>query len=558
MHKPWLMSYPPDVPAEIDWKPYPSLVDLLEESFKKHATRPAAESMDTVITFEDVDRDSRALASWLQAKGLAPGVRVAIMMPNVLQYMVAIAAILRAGMVVVNVNPLYTARELEHQLKDSGAEAIIVLENFAATLEQVLGRTAIRHMLLAAMGDMLGAKGLLVNFVVRKMRKLVPTFQLTAGDGRTVTRFNMALSEGRELQLKRPILKPDSVAFLQYTGGTTVLSRGATLLHRNIVANILQTEAWFTPVLKQMGDRQMVMVCALPLYHIFALTACYMLGIRRGMMNLLIANPRDIPGFVKVLKKHRVHIFPAVNTLFNALANSPDIGQVDFSQLVISNGGGMAVQQATADKWLKITGCPVIEGYGLSETSPVVTVNRLDGEFTGNIGLPIPSTDVAIRDDSGNDVPFGEVGEICIRGPQVMAGYWNHPDETAKAMTADGFFKSGDIGFMDEAGSVTIVDRKKDMILVSGFNVYPNEIEQVVALHPGVLECAAVGVPDERSGEAVKLFVVRRDPTLTEQALITYCKDNFTSYKRPRQIEFRPDLPKTNVGKILRRALRGQ
>jgi len=331
MHKPWLMSYPPDVPAEIDWKPYPSLVDLLEESFKKHATRPAAESMDTVITFEDVDRDSRALASWLQAKGLAPGARVAIMMPNVLQYMVAIAAILRAGMVVVNVNPLYTARELEHQLKDSGAEAIIVLENFAATLEQVLGRTAIRHMLLAAMGDMLGAKGLLVNFVVRKMRKLVPTFQLTAGDGRTVTRFNMALSEGRELQLKRPILKPDSVAFLQYTGGTTGLSRGATLLHRNIVANILQTEAWFTPVLKQMGDRQMVMVCALPLYHIFALTACYMLGIRRGMMNLLIANPRDIPGFVKVLKKHRVHIFPAVNTLFNALANSPDIGQVDFS-----------------------------------------------------------------------------------------------------------------------------------------------------------------------------------------------------------------------------------
>jgi long-chain acyl-CoA synthetase len=557
MQKPWLKSYPPGVPAEIDLKAYASLVDLLEESFQKYAGRAAAESMDKVMTFGDVDQGSKALAAWLQAKGLAPGARVAIMMPNVLQYMIAIAGILRAGMVVVNVNPLYTARELEHQLKDSGAEAIIVLENFAATLEQVVARTNVRHVVLAAMGDMLGAKGVLVNFVVRHVRKMVPAFRLPTGGGRTVTRFNTAVSEGRGLPLKRPTLTPDTVAFLQYTGGTTGVSKGATLLHRNVVANILQSEAWFTPMLNKIGDKQLIVVCALPLYHIFALTACYMLGARRGMVNLLIANPRDIPGFIKVLKKHRVNMFPAVNTLFNALAHAPDITQVDFSELVISNGGGMAVQQATADKWIKLTGCPVVEGYGLSETSPVATVNRLDAqEFTGSIGLPVPSTDIVIRDDNGNDVPYGEAGEICIRGPQVMAGYWNRPDETAKTMTADGFFKSGDIGIMDEAGFTKIVDRKKDMILVSGFNVYPNEIEQVVALHPGVLECAVVGVPDAKSGEAVKLFVVRRDPTLTEAALSEYCKENFTAYKRPRVIEFRTDLPKTNVGKILRRELR--
>jgi len=558
MHKPWLKSYPPGVPPNIDWKAYRSLVDLLDESFRRYAARPAAESMDRVITFGEVDHGSQALAAWLQAKGLAPGARVAIMMPNILQYMIAIPAVLRAGMVVVNVNPLYTARELEHQLKDSGAEAIILLENFAATLEQVVDRTNIRHVVLAALGDMLGAKGWMVNFVVRKVRKMVPPFQLTKGGGRTVTRFNTALLEGRGLPLKRAPLTPDTVAFLQYTGGTTGVSKGATLLHRNVVANILQTEAWFMPVLDKLGDKPLVIVCALPLYHIFALTACYMLGARRGMMNLLIANPRDIPAFVQVLKKHRVHMFPAVNTLFNAIAHAPDIAQVDFSQLVISNGGGMAVQQATAEKWLKVTGCPVIEGYGLSETSPVATVNRLDGQFTGAIGLPIPSTEITIRDDEGNEVPLGEVGEICIRGPQVMAGYWNQPEETAKALGADGYFKSGDIGFMNEAGLVKIVDRKKDMILVSGFNVYPNEIEQIVALHPGVLECAAVGIPDEKSGEAVKLFVVRRDPALTEQALSRYCIENFTSYKRPRQIEFRADLPKTAVGKILRRELRAK
>ena len=557
MQKPWLKSYPPGVPAEVDITAYGSLVDLLEESFQKYADRPAADSMDKTITYREIDEGSKALAAWLQSKGLVPGARVAIMMPNVLQYMIAIAAILRAGMVVVNVNPLYTARELEHQLKDSGAEAIIVLENFAATLEQVVTRTNVRHVVLASMGEMLGAKGLLVNFVVRNVRKMVPPYRLPVGDGRTVTKFNAAVSAGRGLTLKRPSLSADSVAFLQYTGGTTGVSKGATLLHRNVIANILQSEAWFTPMLDKIGEKQIVIVCALPLYHIFALTACYMLGARQGMKNILIANPRDIPGFIKVLKKHRVNMFPAVNTLFNALAHSPDIAQVDFSELVISNGGGMAVQQATADKWIKITGCPVIEGYGLSETSPVATVNRLDAhDFTGTIGLPVPSTDIAIRDDNGNDVPFGEAGEICIRGPQVMAGYWNRPDETAKAMTADGFFKSGDVGIMDEAGFTKIVDRKKDMILVSGFNVYPNEIEQVVALHPGVLECAAVGIPDTKSGEAVKLFVVRRDPTLTEETLAAYCRENFTAYKRPKVIEFRNDLPKTNVGKILRRELR--
>jgi long-chain acyl-CoA synthetase len=557
MQKPWLKSYPPGVPVDIDPKAYNSLVELLEEAFQKYADRTAAVSMDKTISFREVDEGSKALAGWLQAKGLAPGARVAIMMPNVLQYMIAIAGILRAGMVVVNVNPLYTARELEHQLKDSGAEAIIVLENFASTLEQVIVRTNVRHVVLAAMGDMLGVKGLLVNFVVRNVRKMVPPFRLPTSEGRTVTPFNTVIAEGRRLPLKRPTLTPDSVAFLQYTGGTTGVSKGATLLHRNVVANILQSQAWFTPMLDKIGDKQIVVVCALPLYHIFALTACYMLGARQGMMNVLIANPRDIPGFIKVLKKYRVNMFPAVNTLFNALAHAPDIGQVDFSDLVISNGGGMAVQKATAEKWMKVTGCPVIEGYGLSETSPVATINRLDAhDFTGSIGLPVPGTDIAIRDDNGADLPAGEAGEICIRGPQVMAGYWNRPDETAKVMTPDGFFRSGDIGIMDENGFIKIVDRKKDMILVSGFNVYPNEIEQVVALHPGVLECAAVGIPDAKSGEAVKLFVVRRDPTLTEAALADYCRENFTAYKRPKAIEFRDDLPKTNVGKILRRELR--
>jgi long-chain acyl-CoA synthetase len=411
---------------------------------------------------------------------------------------------------------------------------------------------------LASMGDLLGAaKGTLVNLVVRNVRKMVPPFRLPLDQGRTVTRFNNAVSEGSRQTLQRPKLGPESVAFLQYTGGTTGVSKGATLLHRNVVANIIQSEAWFKPKLDMVGDKQMVVVCALPLYHIFALTACYMLGARLGSLNLLIPNPRDIPGFIKTLQGYKVNMFPAVNTLFNALANHPDFSSIDFSELAVSNGGGMAVQQATAEKWLKATGCPVVEGYGLSETSPVATINRFDiTSFTGTIGLPVPSTEIAIRDDEGHDVAFGEPGEICIRGPQVMAGYWNRADETAKVMTNDGFFKSGDIGVMDEQGYVKIVDRKKDMILVSGFNVYPTEIEQVVGMHPGVLECAAIGVPDERSGEAVKLFVVRKDSTLSEETLTAYCSENFTAYKRPKSIEFREDLPKSNVGKILRRELR--
>jgi long-chain acyl-CoA synthetase len=558
MDKPWLKSYPPGVAHEVDIHQYGSLVELLDASYAKYADRTAAICMESELKFRDIDRMSTALAAWLQAKGLQPGARVAIMMPNVLQYMPVIAAILRGGYVVVNVNPLYTPRELEHQLKDSGAEAIFILENFAKTLELVIGQTKVKHVVLCAMGDLLGAaKGMLVNFVVRNVRKMVPAFRLPLVEGRSVTRFNAALAEGSRQTFTKPVLGPESVAFLQYTGGTTGVSKGATLLHRNVVANIIQSEAWFQPALKEIGDKQLLIVCALPLYHIFALTACYMLGARLGNLNLLIPNPRDIPGFIKTLKRHKVHMFPAVNTLFNAMANHPDFADLDFSELKISNGGGMAVQQATAERWLKLTKCPVVEGYGLSETSPVATINRFDiHEFTGSIGLPVPSTDIAIRDDAGRDVPFGEPGEICIRGPQVMAGYWNRPDETAKVMTDDGFFKSGDVGIMDERGYTRIVDRKKDMILVSGFNVYPNEIEQVVAMHPGVLECAAIGVPDEKSGEAVKLFVVRKDPTLTEQAVLDFCVQNFTAYKRPRLIEFRDDLPKSNVGKILRRELR--
>jgi len=503
-------------------------------------------------------RCRRRFGAWLQSKGFVKGTRIALMMPNVPQYMVAIAAVLRAGCIVVNVNPLYTARELEHQLNDAGVEAIIILENFAKTLEEVIERTRIRQVVVASMGDMLGFwPGQLVNFAVRHLRKMVPAYSLPLGNGRAVCRFNMALAQGSTMTLRRAELGPDDVAFLQYTGGTTGISKGATLLHRNVVANILQSEAWFKPMLDKLGDKQIVAVCALPLYHIFALTACYMLGARWGMMNILVPNPRDIPGFIKTLQHHRVNLFPAVNTLFNALANDADFAWLDFSELVISNGGGMAVQKVTADKWLKLTGCPVVEGYGLSETSPVATINRCDvTEFTGTIGLPVPSTDISIRDDDGHVVSMGEPGEICIRGPQVMAGYWNRPDETAKVMTDDGFFKSGDVGVMDERGQVRIVDRKKDMILVSGFNVYPNELEQVVNLHAGVLECAAIGVADAKSGEAVKIFVVKKDPSLSEEDLAEYCKQNLTAYKRPKYVEFRDELPKSNVGKILRRELR--
>jgi len=556
---PWLDHYPPGVPPQARIDAYRNLAELLEDSFHRYGQRHALECMNTRLRFRDVADLSEALGAWLQSLGLEPGSRVALMMPNVPQYLVAIAAVLRAGYVVVNVNPLYTARELQHQLKDSGSLAVVVLENFAQTLEEAIERTDVKHVVLASIGDLLGFwRGRVVNFAVRHVRGMVPEFKLPLGKGRTVTRFNDALSQGYRMSLRRVDIKADDVAFLQYTGGTTGISKGAVLLHRNVVANIMQCEAWFKPMLDKVGQQQLTIVCALPLYHIFALTICALMGAHFGAMNLLIPNPRDIPGLVRTLGRHRVNMFPAVNTLFNALANDADFARLDFSGLVVSNGGGMAVQRATAERWLKITGCPVVEGYGLSETSPVVTSNRLDiNDFTGTIGLPIPSTEIAIRDDAGIDVTPGSPGEICIRGPQVMAGYWNRADETANVMTADGYFKSGDVGVMDSRGYIRIVDRKKDMILVSGFNVYPNEIEQVVSMHPGVLECAAVGIHDAKSGEAVKLYVVKSDTTMSEDDLAAYCRENFTAYKRPKYIEFRDDLPKSNVGKILRRELRG-
>jgi len=551
----WLKQYPEGVPAEIDVTQYRSLTHLLEEAFSKYRDRQAYVCMDVFMTFGQLDERSRVMGAWLQSKGLKPGARIAIMMPNVLQYPVCIAAILRAGYTVVNVNPLYTARELEHQLSDSGAEVIIVLENFAATLAQALPKTQIKHIVVASMGDMLGVfKGALVNFVVRAVKKMVPAFELPSA-----IRFHTMMSEGERLKLQPVEQSREDVAFLQYTGGTTGVSKGATLLHKNIIANLLQNQEWLRPMSKKVGDKPMTTVCALPLYHIFALTACALLGAREGSLNILIPNPRDIPAFIKTLQKYKVNFFPAVNTLFNALVNHEDFKTIDWSELYISNGGGMSVQKATADKWKAATGCPIVEGYGLSETSPGAIINRVDStEFTGMIGLPIPSTEIAILDDDGKPLPVGEAGEIAIRGPQVMAGYWNRPDETAKVMTADGYFKSGDVGIMDERGYIKLVDRKKDMVIVSGFNVYPNEVEEVVSSCPGVLECAVVGVPDEHSGEAVKVFIVKKDPQLTERDVAEYCAKNLTGYKKPKYIEFRSDLPKTNVGKILRRALRDE
>jgi len=555
MERIWLKQYPAGVPADIDVTQYASLVALLEESFAKFADRKAFICMDKSITYRDLDEMSLALAAYLQSKGLAKGARVALMMPNVMQYPVATAAVLRAGYAVVNVNPLYTPRELEHQLKDSGAEAIIVLENFATTVQQVLAKTAIKHVIVGSMGDMLGLKGVIVNLVVRRVKKMVPPFSIPGA-----VAFNDALAAGRAVKFDKPQIGPDDVAFLQYTGGTTGVSKGATLLHRNILANVLQNDAWLQPALKKPPIvEQMIIVCALPLYHIFALTACYLLGMRSGGTNLLIPNPRDMPGFVKELMKYQVSFFPAVNTLYNGLLHTPGFDKVDFSKLKISNGGGMATQKPVAEKWLAVTGCALSEGYGLSETSPTLTCNRADIEkFSGSIGLPVPSTYLSIRDDDGNEVPLGQPGEICAKGPQVMAGYWNRPDETAKVMTADGFFRTGDIGVMTADGYTKIVDRKKDMILVSGFNVYPNEVEEVIASHPGVLECAVIGVQDERSGEAVKAFVVKKDPNLTAEDVIKFCHTELTNYKVPKQIEFRTELPKTNVGKILRRSLRDE
>ena len=559
MEKFWLQHYPPGVPAEVDVDQYSSLVQLMEEGFSKYAQRNAYAYMDRLFTFAEIDRHSAAFGAWLQARGVARGARVAIMMPNVVQYPIALAGVLRAGCVVVNVNPLYTPRELEHQLKDSGAEAIVILESFAHTLQQVIAKTSIKHVIVASLGDMLGfPKGVIVNFAVRKIKKMVPTFSLPGH-----VRFNDALDEGARGKLQPVTVGPQDVAFLQYTGGTTGVSKGAALTHRNLVANVLQLEAWVQPALTDTSrgpvPEQLIYICALPLYHVFALTVNCLGGIRLGTLNVLITNPRDMKGFVAELAKYRFNVLPGVNTLYNSLAENPEFQKLDFSSLRISNGGGMAVQQAVAEKWLKLTGVPIIEGYGLSETSPVATCNPIMArEYSGTIGLPFPNTDIAILDDAGQPLPLGQAGEIGIRGPQVMAGYWQRPDETAKSMTADGFFKSGDIGIMDERGYIKIVDRKKDMIIVSGFNVYPNEVEGVVAMHPGVVECAAVGVPDERSGEAVKVFVVRKDPALTEAQLMDFCKQHLTGYKKPKFIEFRDELPKSNVGKILRRELRDQ
>ncbi|OGA73673.1 MAG: long-chain-fatty-acid--CoA ligase [Betaproteobacteria bacterium RIFCSPLOWO2_12_FULL_65_14] len=550
MEKIWLKSYPPGVPAEIDDRQHNSVGALFDASAAKFRDRPAYYNMGKTLTFGELDRLSRAFGAWLQARGMGKGARVALMMPNCLQYPVGVFGILRAGCTVVNVNPLYTARELEYQLKDSGAGTIVILENFAHVLQGVISRTHVRYVVVAALGDMLGAKGLVVNFVLRHVKKMVPAYELPEAQ-----RFNAVIAHGERETLRAVEVGLEDIAFLQYTGGTTGISKGAMLVHRNILANLEQAAVWLAPF---MGERRQVIITALPLYHIFSLTANCLLMTKLGGCNILITNPRDIPGFVKELGKHEFTIITGVNTLFNALLNHPDFAKLDFSSLKVALGGGMAVQKAVADRWKKVTGVTLVEAYGLSETSPAATINPLDlKEYNGAIGLPLSSTEVSIRDDDGNDLPPGQAGEVCIRGPQVMTGYWNQPDETAKVMTPDGFFRTGDIGTMDEAGFVRIVDRKKDMILVSGFNVYPNEVENVVAMHPGVRECAVVGVPDADSGEAVKLFVVKRDESLTEADLRQHCHENLTGYKRPRLIEFRADLPKTNVGKILRRELRG-
>jgi long-chain acyl-CoA synthetase len=549
----WLASYPDSIPAEIPPIDHASITELFDECCKRYATRPAFSSMGKSITYGDLDIQTRNVAAWLQSTGLEKGDRVAVMMPNVLQNPIATYGILRAGLIVVNVNPLYTPRELEHQLRDAGAKAIFVLENFAHTVEQVLQRTDLRHVVVTSMGEMLGLKGLIVNHVVRKVKKLVPAWSIPGH-----TPFRQLLAKGRQLQLKPVKLTGSDIAFLQYTGGTTGTAKGAMLTHANLLANQMQLQLWLNSAyINKKRPEVLNFVCALPLYHIFALTVNSLMGMSIGAHNVLIPNPRDIPAFIKELGKYRFDIFPGLNTLFNAMMNNPEFAKLDLSH-VSTLAGGMAVQRPVAERWQKMTGTWITEGYGLSETSPVASANRFDTpDFTGTIGLPMPSTDFDIRDEDGRSLPLGQVGEICIRGPQVMAGYWNQPEETARVMTPDGFFRSGDMGFMDERGFTKIVDRKKDMILVSGFNVYPNEIEEVAAMHPGILEAAVIGVPDEHSGEAVKIFIVKKDPALTEADVKAHCIANLTNYKRPRFIEFRAELPKSNVGKILRKELRG-
>ncbi|PJR90472.1 long-chain fatty acid--CoA ligase [Ochrobactrum sp. 695/2009] len=549
----WFKSYPAGVPHEIDLSTATSIGDMILASCRQFASSPAFTCMGKDLSYKELDEYSRALAAFLQSRGLVKGDRVAVMMPNILHYPIAFTAILRAGFVVVNVNPLYTPRELEHQLKDSGAKALIVLENFASTVEKTLNSINVPNIIVASMGDMHGFKGHIINLVVRRVKKMVPAWTIPGH-----VRFKDALAQGRALSFNPVPVQGSDLAFLQYTGGTTGISKGAMLTHSNILANVEQMRTWMEVAFRNKGKpKALNFVCALPLYHIFALTVNAMIGIKLGARNILIPNPRDIAGFVKELRKSPFHIFPGLNTLFNGLMNNPDFQTLDFKPLILTLGGGMAVQRPVAERWQKMTGCHITEGYGLSETSPVACANALDAtEFSGTIGLPMPSTDVAIRDDDGNDLALGEVGEICVRGPQVMTGYWNRPDETSRAIMPDGFFRTGDMGFMDERGYTKIVDRKKDMILVSGFNVYPNEIEEVAAGHPGIVESAAIGIPNEHSGEVVKLFVVRSDLNLTEDEVKAYCAERLTNYKRPREVEFRESLPKSNVGKILRRELR--
>jgi long-chain acyl-CoA synthetase len=546
-----LKSYPKGVPAEIDVNAYASVRDVFDRTVAEFGPRPAYTCMGRSISFAELEAQSAAFGAFVQGRGLGKGARVALMMPNILQYPVCLFGVLRAGCTVVNTNPLYTPRELEHQLTDSGAEMIVVVENFAHTVEEVIGRTAVKHVVVTSIGEVLGLKGLLVNFVLRRVKKMVPVWRLPGS-----TPLTAALAEGRRRKLELLPISHDDVAFLQYTGGTTGVAKGAMLLHRNIVANLLQAGAWVKPFL---GTERHVILTPLPLYHIFSLTANCLVFMTLGAENVLITNPRDIPGFVKEMRKHRFTALTGVNTLFNALLNNPEFSKLDFSSLRMTLGGGMAVQKAVAERWKQVTGSPLIEAYGLTETSPAACMNPLDlPAYNGAIGLPVPSTDVQFRDDAGREVGLGQPGELCIKGPQVMAGYWHQPAETAKVLDADGWLATGDIGMMDERGFVRIVDRKKDMILVSGFNVYPNEVESVVVMHGGVLECAAIGVPDAKSGEAVKLYVVRKDPNLSEEALLAHCREHLTGYKCPREVEFRTELPKSNVGKILRRQLRDE
>jgi long-chain acyl-CoA synthetase len=552
VEKIWLKHYSKGVPAEIDVNAYASLRDVFEESCAKYGSRKSFTCMGKSLSFSELDTLSLAFAAWLQGQGCKKGSRVALMMPNILQYPVCLFGALRAGCTVVNVNPLYTARELEHQLNDSGAEILVVVENFAGTFEEIAAKTQVRKVVVTSIGELLGVKGLIVDLVLRKVKKMIPAWSLPGS-----SRLSDALADGRKRKLEKVPLGHDDIAFLQYTGGTTGVAKGAMLLHRNIIANVLQARAWILPFLDPgVGE---VILTPLPLYHIFSLTANCLIFMTLGAENVLIPNPRDIPGFVKEMGKHRFTVMTGVNTLFNALVNNAEFAKLDFSHFRVTLGGGMAVQEAVAVKWKKVTGCTLIEAYGLTETSPAATINPVDiPEYTGAIGLPISSTELVLRDDDGKAVALGQPGEICIRGPQVMAGYWQRPDETAKVMDAEGWFATGDIGVMDERGFVKIVDRKKDMILVSGFNVYPNEIEAVVAMHPGVLECAAVGVPDKKSGEAVRLYVVRKDDALTADQVIKHCREHLTGYKCPREVDFRKDLPKSNVGKILRRELRDE